>query len=86
MFEREPATFPAGITTMDQYVDWLYDNHFEIIEKNDLDPTTANWTFNWYKEYYFFGLPQSVLDTSPYLEQTTGWNGIKGAGTFDPLQ
>jgi starch-binding outer membrane protein, SusD/RagB family len=85
--EREPATFPAGITNEDQYVDYLYDNYFEVTEKNDLDKTSpANWAFQWYDPYYFFGINQTVLSNSPYLEQTKGWDGLNGPGTFDPLQ
>jgi starch-binding outer membrane protein, SusD/RagB family len=74
------------VTNFDQYLDYLYDNHFSVTEKNDLDPTSNDWKFKWYNEYYFFGLNQSILSSSPYLEQTKGWNGIKGDGTFDPLQ
>lgn len=74
------------VTNYDQYLDYLYDNHFVITEKDDLDPTTNNWKFKWYNEYYFFGIPQTLLSTSPYLEQTKGWNGISGAGTYDPLK
>ena len=70
----------------DQFVDSLYGKHFQIIEKKDLDPTSGNWVFKWYNEYYFFGLNQTIHSTSPYLEQTKGWNGIRGEGTFDPLQ
>jgi starch-binding outer membrane protein, SusD/RagB family len=85
--EREPATFPTGIANQDQYVDYLYDNFFEVIEKNDLDPTSpANWSFKWYNQYYFFGLNQTILTNSPYLEQTAGWDGLNGTGTFDPLK
>ena len=77
----------STVANYDQYLDYLYDNHFEVTEKNDLDPTNpSTWTFKWYNEYYFFGLNQTILSTSPYLEQTKGWNGIKGEGTFDPLQ
>ncbi len=86
VIEREPATYPTGITTYDQYLDYLYDNHFVVIEKDNLDPTTNNWKFTWYKEYYFFGIHKSILDVSPYLEQTQGWNSVNGAGSFDPLQ
>ena len=32
VINREPLTFPTGITNQDQYLDYLYDNHFEIIE------------------------------------------------------
>jgi starch-binding outer membrane protein, SusD/RagB family len=85
--EREPASFPAGITNQDQYVDYLYDNFFKVIEKDDLDKTNpANWSFKWYNEYYFFGLNQTILTNSPYLEQTKGWDGLNGLGAFDPLQ
>jgi starch-binding outer membrane protein, SusD/RagB family len=74
------------VADFDQYIDYLYDNHFTVTEKNDLDPTSNDWKFKWYNEYYFFGLNQSILNSSPYLEQTKGWNGLKGEGTFDPLQ
>lgn len=87
VIEREPTTLPPGFANYDAYLDYLYDNYFEITEKNDLDNTsTANWAFKWYNEYYFFGLNQSVLGSSPYLEQTKGWNSINGNGTFDPLK
>jgi len=68
-------------------IDELYDKYFKVTVKDDLDKTSpANWKFIWYKEYYFFGLPQGILISSPYLEQTTGWNGLNGPGTFDPLK
>ncbi len=86
--EREPLTFPEGIANQEEYLDYLYDTHFEIIEKDDLDPTSpADWVFTWYKEYYFFGLHQEILSGSPYLKQTKDWPDLTGApGTFDPLQ
>lgn len=85
--DRNTSTYPAGVTTYEQYVDYLYDNHFEVTVKDDLDRTNATprWTFKWYPEYYYFGIHQTVLDASSYLEQTKGWNSIGGAGTFDPL-
>jgi len=87
VIEREPATYPAGVSNFNDYLDYLYDNYFQVVERNDLDKTNpANWSFKWYNEYYFFGLNQSILSASPYLEQTKGWNGLNGAGTFDPLQ
>jgi hypothetical protein len=86
VIDRQPATYPAGISNFDQYLDYLYDNYFQVVERNDLDKTNpATWSFKWYDEYYFFGLNQSILTASPYLEQTKGWDGLTGAGTFDPL-
>lgn len=68
-------------------IDELYDKYFKVSVKDDLDKTNpANWKFTWYSQYYFFGLPQGVLISSPYLEQTTGWNSLSGNGTFDPLK
>lgn len=68
-------------------IDELYDKYFKLEIKDDLDPTSpAGWQFTWYKDYYFFGLHQNVLTSSPYLEQTTGWNSLNGKGTFDPLK
>ncbi len=86
--EREPLTFPPNVSNQDQYVDYLYENHFQIIERDNLDPTNpANWSFKWYNQYYFFGLHQNILTTSPYLNQTKDWPGLTGSiGTFDPLQ
>ncbi|WP_432713803.1 RagB/SusD family nutrient uptake outer membrane protein, partial [Pedobacter sp.] len=87
IIEREPAVLPAGFANYDAYLDYLYDNHFKVTVKDDLDNTsTANWKFKWYKEYYFFGINQTALSGSPYLEQTIGWNSINGSGTFDPLK
>lgn len=70
----------------DAFVDYLYTNHFTVTEKNDVDPTVAGWAFKWYNEYYFFGLNQTVHSSSPYLEQTQGWLGINGMGTFNPVE
>lgn len=87
VIDRNPDTYPSGIETFEEYVDFLYDNYFEVIEKDDLDPTNpADWTFQWYDAYYFFGLNQTIMNASPYLEQTKGWDGLNGAGTFDPLK
>ena len=83
-----PYTIPATgknpgtvIANYEAYMDYLYDNYFDIVERDNLDPTTNNWKFTWYKEYYYFGIYQSLLDTAPYLKQTKGWGG-----DFDPLQ
>lgn len=86
--EREPPAFPPGVGNLDQYVDYLYDNHFEVIERDNLESTSpANWKFKWYNQYYFFGLHQNILNVSPYLTQTEGWPGlVGGTGTFDPLK
>jgi hypothetical protein len=88
VIERQPANFPPGISNQDEYLDYLYDNYFVVIEKDNLDPTNpADWKFRWYDQFYFFGLHQNVLSTSSYLEQTKGWPDLVGAeGTFDPLQ
>ncbi|EJL61895.1 RagB/SusD family nutrient uptake outer membrane protein [Flavobacterium sp. CF136] len=83
-----PYTIPATgknpgtvIPNYDAYIDYLYTNYFDIVEKDNLDPTTNNWKFIWYSQYYYFGIYQSLLDSSPYLEQTQGWGG-----SFDPLK
>ena len=82
--DRNPTTYPAGITTYDQYVDYFYTNYLKVVVKDNVDPTTANWKFKWYNQYYFFGIPANALNTSLYLGQTSGWSG--GTSTFDPLQ
>jgi hypothetical protein len=90
---RDPAAFPyiipatgknpgTSIANYDAYVDYLYDNYFEIVERDNLENSAvAGWKFTWYKEYNYFGIYQTLLDTAPYLEQTKGWGG-----TFDPLK
>ena len=86
VIEREPATLPAGMTNFDDYLDYLYDTHFEVVVKDNLE-SNASWKFKWYNEYYFFGLHKDVLTVSPYLQQTKDWPDLTGQmGTFDPLQ
>lgn len=82
--DRNPLTFPSGITNYDQYVDFFYTNYIKVVVKDNVDPTTANWKFKWYNQYYFFGIPANALNTSIYLGQTSGWSG--GKSIFDPLQ
>ncbi len=81
---------PAGLSVaqMDAHVDFLYDNYFHVIERDNLDPTNpADWKFKWFNQYYFFGFHRNIFEGSPYLQQTTGWPDFYGAaGTFDPLQ
>ena len=83
VLERAPETYPAGIDNEEEYLDYLYDNHFEVMVKDDLDK--SNWSYTWFDEYYFFGLNSEILSASPYLQQTKGWNSMSGDGTFDPL-
>ncbi|MNJ93817.1 SusD family protein [compost metagenome] len=87
LIDRDATTYPPGITTPAQYLDYLYDNYFKVTVRDDLDKTSpANWKFTWYPQYYFFGINQTVLSASPYLEQTVGWDSANGTGTFDPLK
>ena len=79
VINRDATTYPSGITTYAQYVDYLYDNHFEVVVRDEGIESPANFTFKWYNEYYFFGIYQSLLNTAPYLQQSQGWGG-----TFDP--
>nr|WP_315197563.1 RagB/SusD family nutrient uptake outer membrane protein [uncultured Flavobacterium sp.] len=66
-----------------EYLEYLYQYYFELIEKTDLESTaTPGWKFKWYPEYYFFGIRENLMNNAPYLEQTKGWNG----GTFDPTK
>lgn len=87
VLDRNSNDYPAGVDNYEEYVDYLYENHFVVTVRDDLDRTNVspNWTFKWYPEYYYFGIHQDVLDNSPYLEQTKGWNSLNGSGTFDPL-
>ena len=90
---REPTSFPyiipatgklpgTSIATYDLYLEYLYTNYFEIVERDNIEATVpANWKFTWYKEYYYFGINQSLIDSAPYLQQTIGWGG-----SFNPLQ
>lgn len=83
--DRNPSVFPTGITTYDAYVDYFYTNFIKVIVKDNLESTSpANWSFKWYNQYYFFGIPSNTLNTAPYLGQTQGWTG--GASIFDPLK
>lgn len=82
--DRNPTVYPPGVTNYDQYVDYFYTNYLKVVVKDNVDPTTANWKFTWYNQYYFFGIPANALNTTPYLGQTLGWSG--GQSTFDPLQ
>ena len=86
VIDRQPATLTPA--QMEAYLDDLYENHFQIIERDNLDPTNpSDWKFTWYNQYYFFGLHQNILSGSPYLQQTKDWPDLNGApGTFDPLQ
>ncbi|MFD0990036.1 RagB/SusD family nutrient uptake outer membrane protein [Mariniflexile jejuense] len=78
IINRDATTYPSGITTYAQYLDYLYDNYFEVIVRDNVD--AASFSFKWYNEYYFFGIYQDLLNTAPYLKQTQGWGG-----TFDPI-
>ncbi|OQP38778.1 hypothetical protein A4H97_18855 [Niastella yeongjuensis] len=84
------TTYPAGVApNQDSLVNYLYRNYFVVKEKDDLESTAQPntiWNFKWYNEYYFFGLNQAIINNSPYLEQTKGWDGLYGPGTFDPLK
>lgn len=80
VINRDTDTYPVGVTTYEEYVDYLYDNHFEVVVRDDVDED--GFEFTWYSEYYFFGIYDVALrKSSPTLEQTVGWGG-----TFDPLQ
>jgi hypothetical protein len=83
VIDRDPATYPPGITTYDEYLEYLYDNYFKVIVKDNLE-SNSSWGFTWYNQYYYFGINNDILVTAPYLEQTTGWPG--GSGVFDPLK
>ncbi|WP_308990998.1 RagB/SusD family nutrient uptake outer membrane protein [Mariniflexile litorale] len=75
----QPADYPSGVTTYEEYVDYLYDNHLKVIVRDDLEKDAA-WEFSWYKEYYFFGIYENLYNDNAYLEQTQGWGG-----NFNPL-
>lgn len=77
--DANPADYPVGVTTYEEYVDYLYDNHFKVIVRDDLEETDI-WSFTWFKEYYFFGIYEALYNEARYLEQTEGWGG-----TFNPL-
>lgn len=81
IINRDATTYPSGVNTYSEYVDYLYDNHFQVEVKDVGIETNDSWKFKWYNEYYFFGIHQDLLDTAPYLQQTQGWGG-----TFDPLK
>jgi len=76
----------ANTSAYNAYVDYLYDNYFVVNERDNIDPTSNDWKFKWFNQYYFFGFNSSILNSSSYLEQTKDWDGLKGPGSFDPLQ
>ncbi|MGX5687867.1 RagB/SusD family nutrient uptake outer membrane protein [Arcticibacter tournemirensis] len=87
VIQREPSSYPAGITTYDQYLDYLYDTYFDIVERDNLENTSvSNWKFTWYPQYYFFGLNAKSLAGAPYLQQTKDWDSLSGFDGFDPLK
>jgi hypothetical protein len=89
VIDRDPLTYPTtnGSQNYAAYLDYLYDNYFVITVKDDLDKTNpADWKFKWYPQYYFFGLNENIMSSSPTLQQTVGWNSLSGPGTFDPLK
>ncbi|WNH09446.1 RagB/SusD family nutrient uptake outer membrane protein [Thalassobellus suaedae] len=80
VINRDATNYPSGVNSYEEYVDYLYDNHFEV-SVNDFDiEINDEYTFKWYNEYYFFGIPQNLINNAPYLEQTQGWGG-----SFNPL-
>ncbi|WNH11461.1 RagB/SusD family nutrient uptake outer membrane protein [Thalassobellus suaedae] len=81
--DADASNYPAGVTTYEEYVDYLYDNYFEVVVRDDVDDN--GFSFTWYDEYYFFGIYEDALKKSPYLKQTQGWGNGFGAGVFDPL-
>jgi hypothetical protein len=83
VIDRASKTYPPDVDNEEEYLDYLYENHFEVLVKDDLDK--ANWSYTWFDEYYFLGLNDDILSASPYLEQTKGWNSLTGEGAFDPL-
>ena len=78
VINRDATTYPAGVNSYEEYVDYLYDNHFDVVVRDNVDPN--DFTFKWHNEYYFFGIYQQFMMAAPYLEQTQGWGG-----SFNPL-
>ncbi|KJD34781.1 hypothetical protein PK35_00670 [Tamlana nanhaiensis] len=75
VINRDATSYPDGVTTYEEYVDYLYDNHFEVVVKDEAIEARVDFTFKWYNEYYFFGIYQDLIESAPYLEQTEGWGG-----------
>lgn len=70
----------------DAVLDNLYAKFFKVSVGTNVDPNNpSSWKFSWYPEYYFFGLSQSSMNAAPFIEQTMGWGGLNGPGTFNPL-
>jgi hypothetical protein len=60
-------------------LDYMYDNYFE----GEIVSVDQEQAINYPQpKYNFFAIPTSVLQRSPEVEQTMGWQN----GTFDPLQ
>lgn len=56
-----------------------FETYFTVEEWLKDDESAINYP---QPQYNFFGIPKSILDRSPAVEQTMGWDD----GTFDPLQ
>ncbi|MFI1745638.1 RagB/SusD family nutrient uptake outer membrane protein [Thalassobellus sediminis] len=80
IINRDATTYPSGVNSYEEYVDYLYDNHFDVSVKDFDIENSDDFTFKWYSEYYFFGIPQNLINNASYLEQTQGWGG-----SFNPL-
>ncbi|MCH4551667.1 RagB/SusD family nutrient uptake outer membrane protein [Aestuariibaculum lutulentum] len=75
IINRDTTTYPSGVSNYDEFVDYLYDNHFEVVVRDNGIESPETFAFKWYNEYYFFGIYQNLLNSTPYLQQTQGWGG-----------
>lgn len=78
------AAFNEQIVKLDQF----YDTNLIRLVDDQRDGTgTPVFSINFQNQYYFMGLRLSVLQKSPYLEQTVNWLDVyHNPGTFDPLK
>jgi hypothetical protein len=82
--DADDATFATQITALDNF----YDTNLQRFTTDFIDPTASpRFSITFLSKYYFIGLKLSILQQSPYLYQTIGWDDYNGVpGTFDPLQ
>lgn len=74
IINRDTTSYPSGVNSYEEFVDYLYDNHFEVVVRDNVE-SQDDFTFKWYNEYYFFGVYQDLVESAPYLQQTQGWGG-----------
>ena len=77
---------PATKSQQETLKDW-YKNNLKIVQKKGDEYQNKMPIYaKFYPKYYFLGLPLGAMNRNDSrLQQTIGWEGKSGMGTFDPL-